>query len=100
MKELIPKGVIGIFTSKNGDVIATSPVFEMVKPGGWTLVDSQRVLAQRRLAYEVAKSFCSSVYADAMEEYDREKTMKALQSKGYTALYITVGHEEGDACKD
>ena len=95
-----PKGVIGIFTGPNGRVEATAPVFERTQPGGYTLREAQESLARRRLSYEVAKSFCATIYADAMSEMARDGAMGALvNTMGYRTKYVPVGYEEDEDAK-
>jgi hypothetical protein len=88
------KGVIGVFTNPNGEVIASAPVFDRTQPGGFTLLEAQRCGAKRLLAYEIAKAYCSSVYVDSMSEWFMESAMNAMLNKGFKAKYIVVGHEE------
>lgn len=89
-----PKGIIGVFTSPCGEVVASVSVFEQTRSCGITLLEAQKLLARRRLAFELAKSYCARVYAENLDDYVREKIMNAMQCKGFKATYIPVGHEE------
>ena len=97
LRVITPKGIVGIFTTPKGEVIASVTVFEQAHPGGWRLIEAQKSLAARRLALAVARAYCAPDYADATSEYDREKTMNTLRGKGFKASYIPVGYEgEGE----
>ncbi|MDL2315457.1 hypothetical protein LJC59_00040 [Desulfovibrio sp. OttesenSCG-928-A18] len=85
-----PKGIIGIFTSPEGSVTATAPVFESLSRF------NQEVLAARRLALEVARAYCAPDFANSMSEHDREKTMNAMRANGFKVTYITIGYEDDD----
>ena len=64
-----PKGIIGVFTSPCGDVVASISVFEQARSCGITLLEAQKLLARRRLAFELAKSYCARVYAENLDDY-------------------------------
>lgn len=88
-----PKGIVGVFTSPDGDVIAQVAVFERPS-GACTHREGQEYLARRRLSYEVARQLCATFYADALSEMARDSAMGQLRDKGYKATYIPVGYGE------
>lgn len=81
-----PKGVVGVFISPQGDVVASVSVFERC--------GSQKSLASMRLAYEVAKAYCSPVFVNAMSEYDREKIVGSMRRSGFKEKYILIGYDD------
>jgi len=87
-----PKGVVGVFVSPKGDVIASVAVFERVS-GATSLLNGQHMLAEGRLAYAVTKAYCAPDFANAIGDYDREKIMRDMRGSGFKAVYSPIGHE-------
>lgn len=86
-----PQGIVGVFTSPDGGVVAQVAVFE--RPSGCrTRREGQESLARRRLSFEVARRFCARDYADALSEMARDSAMGTLRDRGYKATYFPVGY--------
>lgn len=88
-----PQGVVGVFISPQGDVTASISVFER-PPGGFSLLESQKTLAERRLSHEVAKEYCAPDFANALTEFDLERIMENMGKDGFKVVLIPVGYEE------
>ena len=89
-----PKGVVAVFITPSGDATATAASFEQCLPGGFTLRDAQKMRAKRRLAEAVAVQYCSPQYAQAMTEYDKEKTMNAMCNNGFKVSCAFIAYDE------
>lgn len=87
----MPKGVVAIFVSPDGRVVASGTDFDVDRPGGYKLQDAQRVRAERRLARAVVDAYCSSTVTEALSEYDREQMMRKLPGK---IAFVYIGQEE------
>lgn len=88
-----PKGVVGVFTDKEGRVIASVSDFDMSGYGGFSLLEAQKLRVRKDLSREVIRKYCSWAITEAIEPYDCEQIVRRLVEKGARVTVIPVGHE-------
>ena len=89
-----PQGVISLFLSQDGRVVAHTADFHPDHPGGFTTQEAQRIRSRDALYRAVMRTMCNWDLADACDQYACEKVVKCLLEKGYRMEYISIGHDE------
>lgn len=89
-----PPGAVAVFTDKLGRVVASVSDFESGGYGGYSLFDAQKMRAQRMLALEVVRGYCSEMILDGLETHDCVQIVQRLVQKGARVTVIPVGHED------
>lgn len=100
MSEPQISGVVAVFISPDGRVVAEVTDFERSGYGGFTLEEAQRIRCKRALNRAVVSRFASDPLANAISEYSAESIVSEMVDKGgYRKHFITIGHgqAEGDA---
>lgn len=98
MAASVPKGVIAIFSDEKGRVIATAADFAPDRPGGFKMIEAQRMRATRRLAWKVIDAYASPALTRAMSEYEREQIVRQLQTKHECKVTVEpIGYTEEEA---
>lgn len=95
-KSIVPPGVVGIFTSKDGHVIANASDFERSKAGGTTLREGQEYRVRYQLAFAVLRAYCSPDIAEVFEAYEASQVMHKMVKKGAKVTFIPIGHDTED----
>ena len=86
-------GTVGIYTDKQGRVIATATDFDPDRPGGYTKFEAQRLRVEKRIARAVIDAYCSEVVIAAMRDHDCERLLRGLIANGGKVTIIAVGYE-------
>jgi hypothetical protein len=89
-----PCGVIAIFTSADGDVIATASDFNRSGYGGFKIWEAQRSRACQAVKWKAVQAYCSTAVSDALSSYLCEQVADALISKGHKLSVRAVGYSE------
>lgn len=87
-----PAGVIAIFTSPEGDVIASESDFEQSSHAGFRLIEAQRMRANRALDWAVIRAYCSERIQPAISDHYAHEIVRNLERKGWKRTIIPVGH--------
>ena len=93
MKQEIPKGVIAIMISPDGDVIATADDFHLSRPGGFQIWEAQRSRARDRIAYEALRAYSSPALSENLGGYERDLLLKHLLKNGHKIFYRGLGYD-------
>lgn len=89
-----PCGVIAIFTSPEGDVIATAADFNRSGYGGFKLWEAQLQRARQAVKWKAVDAYCSSVVTESLSGYLREQVADALVGKGHKISIRAVGYSD------
>lgn len=93
-KQVIPRGVIAIMTSPDGDVIATHADFDRSAPGGCKLYEGQMWRARQQVKWAAVRAYCSPVITKALGGYMLEQIADALCKDGHKIRYRAIGYPE------
>jgi hypothetical protein len=88
-----PPGCVGIYTDKEGRVIASVSDFKEATYGGFSLYEGQKVRAKRALAHAVVDAYCSSIVAEALDGYECERLVGSLPGK---MTFLPVGQTNNE----
>lgn len=86
-----PKGVLAIWTSPDGDVIATAADFDRGGYGGFKLWEAQRMRARNSVMHRAVRAYCSDRVTDAIDTYIVEQIAGAMGKKGHKITCRAVG---------
>lgn len=89
-----PCGVIAIWISARGDVIATAADFEQQAFGGFDLWHTQRHRAKQRVIQLAIDAYCSPDFAEAIDGYLAEQISLALRKKGHKITCQAIGYPD------
>ena len=85
------RGIVGILTAPDGQVIVTTTDFEMSGPGGFTRDEAQRSRARYALARELVRKYTYGDIGAVIENYTTTDILdKLCRQKGYRATYLDV----------
>lgn len=90
-KITVPPGCLGIYTDEEGRIIASVSDFDRSGYGGFTLYQGQRIRAEKALAHEIVRAYCSDVVARSLDTYGCEQIVRKLKGK---MTFIPVGHTD------
>ena len=87
-------GVVAIYTSKEGAVIASVSDFDRSGYGGFSLLEGQTMRAKRALSHAVIHAYCSEVLSRVMETYDCERLLDRMVRDGAHITIVPVGQKD------
>ncbi len=90
----IPRGVIAIMTTPDGDVIATHADFDRSTPGGCKLYEGQMWRARQQVKWAAVRAYCSPAITKALGGYMLEQIADALCKDGHKIRYRAIGYPE------
>ncbi len=89
-----PKGVYVVTISPRGDVMGTAADFDASGYGGFTLEESQKIRARKRVQRDTVKRLCSALVTDCLDEYELERIWAAMARKGWKEHVESIGWRE------
>lgn len=88
-----PSGVVALFISKDGRVLANASDFNSSGYGGFSLRQAQEIRVKHSLAHEVMEKLSSPLICEAIDTYDAQKIMDSMCSRcGCRVEMVAVGH--------
>lgn len=93
-KQVIPRGVIAIMTTPDGEVIATAADFDRSAPGGCKLHEGQMWRARQQVKWATVRAYCSPAITKALGGYMLEQIADALCRDGHKIRYRAIGYPE------
>lgn len=98
MAKEVPKGVLAVFTDDEGRVIANAADFHPDRPGGFKMIEAQRLRVQRAIAWKVVEAYASPRLTRAISEYEREQIVRTLQTQHKCKVtLIPIGYSDEEA---
>lgn len=89
-----PKGVIAIWTSPDGDVVATNADFDRSSYGGFKLWEAQRMRARRAVQRDAVDRYAGPAIAACLSNYLFEQIAEAMRGKGHKITCRSVGYDD------
>lgn len=90
-----PTGVVAIFTSNDGRVVASACDFIREAPGGCSLREGQESRVRRTLQRKVVYEMCNDHLASVMGTFTLSELVLEMERKhGYRTTIIHVGGED------
>lgn len=93
-----PRGVVAIWFSSDGEVLATATDFDTQKPAGFTLVEAQELRVRARICRAIVDDCCPPFIAEHIPGRTLEKIAAAMLDGGHRVAIERIGHaktEEG-----
>lgn len=89
-----PKGVVAIWTSPDGDVIATAADFDRSGYGGFKLWEAQRMRARDAVRRRAVEAYCSTALTDCLSSYLFQQIGEEMNRKGHKITARSVGYDD------
>lgn len=89
-----PKGVVAIWISPDGHVIATKADFERQSFGGFKLHVAQAMRAEKFVQWAAVKAYSSPAMADCLGGYLLEQIAAELRRKGHRVVLRAIGYDD------
>jgi hypothetical protein len=86
------KGVIALFLDKDGNEIAHSASFEVVSYSGFSLKESQKIIAKKLLLKNIAEVFFYGDFSKQISNHTLECVLRDLSVKNKIEYYY-IGYE-------
>lgn len=88
-----PIGMVGLWIDPQGRVIANAADFHRDRPGGYRVQEAQEYRVRKALYRRMVDAYCSSVIADAVDEYAVDVIARNLLDKGHKVVFVPIGEE-------
>jgi len=87
-------GVIAVLKEESGRVVASASDFDQEKPGGFDLMETQKMRARQTLYHVAIQAFCAPAVVKVMDErVKRQLVTKMIEHEGFDLVLIPVNHE-------
>jgi hypothetical protein len=83
-------GVVMIFVSPEGRVLAHAADFGQERLGGYTVEEAQSMRCRRELEVAAFRALASQILVDGTDDHIRERVLAKLEPKGYRRHSIVV----------
>ena len=93
-EKTVMQGVIGIFVSKDGNIIDTAADFEKGGAAGFSKKENQRMRVKRLLVGKVVRAYSSPAMTDHLSEYTYQRIFDDLINTGAKIHYEYIGYGE------
>jgi hypothetical protein len=93
-KQKPPHGIVAVFITPEGRVIAHAASFEPGAPAGFSQQEFQTIRARRSLSLETVRALSGDDIGNAIDEHTAGRITETLLSKGFKQHFIPIGYDE------